>query len=331
MKKTIILLLLLLILPSKAAAQSNQLQVSPVRSDYNARPGDTVRVPISIKNPTNKVITVTVIPRDFEASPNLDGEPRILESRSAYGISNWLTDANLDKKLNILGDQTITYTAVFRVPNSTTDRTYFGLITFRVEDSAISTSIGSIVFITVGNPSTTITVSDLKFAPSDEASKPHGVFTTTIHNPSEGLMIPNLSLRITDSSGKEIAQLTQDSDGSVLPKSSRNFTFTPKTKLPEDHLTATLAAADQNNNTADKSIQLDRSPAPVQQATAAEAATPKQSGALIPLLLTFGIILLAATFVFYKMQKRKKPIEILDPTTELTQKNNTNEKYTNQS
>lgn len=248
-----------LLLIVTAAAQSPTVQLSPVRSDLKALPGQEVTAAITLRNPTNRPITVQVIPKDFEASGNLDGEPRVLEQNdSPYGISNWLADANVDRRLNVPANQNSTYNAVFRVPASAVERTYYGIITFRTDDGTDqpAVSVGSIVFITVGNPKTALRATELTYGASDDATKRYGVFTAVITNDGEGLSGPELSLKITDGSGAAVEIIKPDEAGSILPKTARRFTFTPTKELTGRQLTATLTASDAQGSTADKSIQL---------------------------------------------------------------------------
>lgn len=302
--------LLVLFIPSGVVKGHTNLQISPVRNMFTAQPGSTVRVPISLKNPDNQPVTVTVIPRDFEASPNLDGQPKIIDNNaSPYSISNWLADANLDKKLTIPANQTISYEAVFRVPVAAGEKTYFGMVTFQVEeDHETEASLGSLVFITVGNPKTSLNISNLEFGESQDASKRHGVFTTTVNNTSDGLVTPKLKLNITDDAGNTVVELDQDGEGSVLPMSTRKYTFTPTAELPNKRLTATVTAVDQNGNTADKTIQLDRTPA------APEAPKDDQEGKepsfIIPLVLALAVIIAVGITVMLKHRKQKKDTPI---------------------
>lgn len=333
MKKLALLALLLLVVPLKGTAQEGTVRISPVKAMYTAQPGSTVRTTISLQNPSNKLITVSVIPRDFTASEALDGQPRIIENgTSAYGISNWLADANLDKKLTIPANQTVDYEAVFRVPSGVTPRTYFGTVTFRPEAGDASNAppiVGSLVFITVGNPATKLAIDNLEFGESDNATKPHGVFSTIINNSSEGLSTPKFKLKITDDTGKTVLELDQDSEGSVLPNSKRKFTFTPTAELPNKLLTVTVTAVDQNGTTADKSMQLNREiteAEPEIKAVDNKAVNPILLGIIAAVLI--GLIL---TSLFVIKRKQKTVISPLPtPVPKIETAEDTNEKHTNQ-
>ncbi len=322
MKKLFTLVFLLAVLfPYASAGADTSLQISPAKNSFTAQPGSTVRATISLKNPTNTLTTVTVVPRDFDASPNLDGQPKVIENGSSpYGISNWLTDANLDKKLTVPANQVIEYEAVFRVPNTASEKTYFGLVTFEVEDHEdAAEALGSIVFITVGNPKTSLGINKLEFGESDDASKRHGVFTAFVDNTSDALSTPRLKLKISDNEGNIVVELDQDSEGSVLPKSTRKFTFTPSSELPNKQLTATLTAVDQNGTTADKSIQLDREPDSA--VTSGDGTAKADTNLLVPILLALAVIAAAITagaIKLYKQRKLKSPMtpsaqEDIDP------------------
>lgn len=266
MKRALLLFLILITVPSTVAAQENTLRVSPIRSTHSAQPGSVVRATITLENTSNKPITVSVLPKDFEASKELDGQLSIIQNGSSvYGISNWFAEANLDKKLTIPANQKVDYEAVFRVPFGVSPKTYFGMVTF---NQAAGSSVNSPVFITVGNPETKLSFESLEFGNSQDATKPHGIFTAIIKNTSDGLSSPVFVLRITDEQGKVVSEQTQGSAGSILPNTSRKYIFAPQSKLPNKLLTVTLSSTDQNGTTADKSIQLDRT-------------TPNSSGTIV--------------------------------------------------
>lgn len=328
MKKLLLLALLVLSVPGMVTAQENPIRISPGNIMYTAQPGSTVRSPITLQNTTNKPITVTVVPRDFMASDAMDGQPRLLldNQTSPYGLSNWLTDANLDKRITVPANQTVEYEAIFRVPFGLTPKTYFGSVTFRPDSGAI---VGSLVFITIGNPKTKLTIDSLVFGESDDAAKPHGMFTVIIHNSSEGISTPNSTLRITDDQGATVVELKQDGEGSILPSSRRKYTFTPASELPNKLLTASLTTVDQNGTTADKSIQLDREIAetePEIRAVTDKTINPVLIGIIAAVLLGF-----VATVLSVIKRKRKtdiSPLPAPDLNTETVE--DPNKKYTNQ-
>lgn len=307
MRKLLLALVLSLpiIFAVTAAAQSPTVQLSPVRSDLKALPGQEVSATITLRNPTNKQIAVQIIPKDFEASDKLDGDPKILDqNNSPYGISNWLADANVDRRLNVPANQNVTYSAVFRVPASAVERTYYGIVTFRTDNGTDqpATSVGSLVFITVGNPKTALEATELSHGESDDAAKRYGVFTAVIKNGGEGLSRPEISLKITDETGAVTETLKPDEAGSILPVSSRRFSFTPTQELSGRKLTATLSASDDQGSTADKSIQLNLSG----PETVAEAETlPINSAGKLPLIGLAALLALLAGVTALYLRKRR--------------------------
>ncbi len=263
MKRLVFVFLAALCFTTNSATAQPNLRISPFITNLSAQPGTTQRVKITLQNPTNKPLTVKVIPRDFEASPEQNGEPQLLASNtSPYSLANWLSDSNLNKQVTIPANQSIEYEAVFRVPFSIMPKTYFGSVTF-TQDANIS--VGSLVFITVGNPDTKYFIEDLVYSESNDATKPHGIFTATLSNASDALITPIFRLRITGKSGAIVTDAEITDQGSILPDSKRKYMLTPSRKLPEELLTATLSATDQNGVTSDKSLQLDRNPTPTQQ------------------------------------------------------------------
>lgn len=278
MKRLLCLLALTMLTAApQTGAQATGIHVSPLKAEHTAQPGSIVVSHILLKNTANQPVTVRVSAQDFAASPVLDGEPKLQpEGNPTFGLANWLTDANLEKTLTIPANQLIEYSATFRVPRTAQERTYFGTVLFTTTHGQ-PVSVGSLVFITVGNPKTILSVDSLTYGESSEASKRFGVFTATIENKSEALSTPRLTLKITGLDGREIVTLKQDKDGAVLPKSKRNYTFSPASNLPNEPLTVTVSAVDQQGTAADKSTQLDRTPlnqAPQQTKDSKKSSSP---------------------------------------------------------
>ncbi|MBA3758444.1 hypothetical protein H0X10_02320 [Candidatus Saccharibacteria bacterium] len=302
---------LLLLSPVVVNAQTdNSLRISPVKSEFTAQPGSTVRANILLQNPTNKPLQAQVSAKDFEAGPERNGEPKILDGGNPkFGLSNWLADANLSKVLTVPANQTIEYEAVFRVPAAAQERTYFGTVLFTDNSQTEqSQSVGSLVFITVGQPETELAIDDLKFGESDDATKKYGLFTANVANQSDGLSNPKLRLKITNDEGKIIVELNQDSDGSVLPSSSRNYTFTPPAKLPNEPLTVTVSAVDQNGTTADKSIQLN-------DVLGNQAITNNVQKKTFPWLNLLGGVVLLASIIGAVMYIKNRKLKHQEPIT----------------
>lgn len=332
MRKLLFIPLFLMLITLPVQAQSANIQLSPVRANYTAQPGQTVHALIDIKNPKNTPITVQVVANDFTADPNGSGEPRLLlDKRSTdYGISNWLTDSNINKTLTIPANQTISYDAVFKVPFGVAERTYFGAVRFAPTTSnsseEITASVGSLVFITVGAPKTKLSISELDYGESDDAQNRFGEFRVTVKNESEGLSTPSFVLKITDDSGTTVEEIHQEASGSVLPQSMRKFTLAPTKELPSKQLTITIQAADQLGTTADKTIQLDRSPPEV-----ATTSNPESKESSFPwLLLIPAILVILATVieVLAAHHRKKQPTQPTEPSN--LSEAQLNENYTNQ-
>lgn len=312
--------LLLLVAVSQVTAQSFPILLSPSKQELTAQPGSVAEAAITLQNNTNTLQTVSVSARDFEAGPEMSGEPRILDSpNQTYGISNWFADSNLDKKLTVPGGQKITYTAKFRVPVSAAARTYFGAVIFSgTASDSQQVSVGSLVFITVGNPATELSVPDVTFGESNDAARKHGEFSVAVRNSGHGLSKPALKLKITAGSGRTIVELEPESSGSILPNSSRVFIFVPSSELPNEDMTATVSVVDQRGNTADKSIQLAHD---LPEASESAEKTPEKSSLALPILIG-GLILLLGIIAGSTLwiTRRKKP-QILTPAQTTTHQN----------
>lgn len=300
-------------------AQSGGLQLSPTKSSVTAEPGKTVTIPITLQNSTNKPLTARVSALDFTASDALNGEPRLLDTpNQKYGIANWLKDSNIQRTLTIPAKQTVEYLASFNVPVASQPRTYFGsvIFTYTPEDSQQAVSLGSLVFITVGNPAVRLSVDTLSHRESETAAEPFGVIDATLTNSSEGLASPTFRLKITGDGGRLIEEIVHESAGSILPESSRRYSFAPTKKLPAEHLTFTLSATDQHGNTVDKSFQHDLSPeANVSKNDSDESAKPNNNLLIFSISLLVLVLLaggLWAKKVYSNRQRMQLPIAAPD-------------------
>jgi hypothetical protein len=283
------------------AQQASSFIVSPLNHELTAQHGTTARTVISLQNKTNKPVSIAVTVLDFEAGPALDGQPEFLPDGNAeYGIANWFVDANVQKILTIPANQIINYEAAFRVPYGAADQTYFGAVRFTSADGTIARE--ALVFITIGTPKTSLAVNEVVFGESSNAAQRFGVFTATIENTGRGLSTPQIMVKITDADGRQIALLEQIEAGVVLPESRRNYTFAPASRLPDEQLTVTVSAVDQNGQTADKSIQLDRS----QPATFAQADTdeqPEEAPWFTAMIVTLALLSGIAAVHLYRHHK----------------------------
>lgn len=329
MKKCLITFVLLLFVSTpQATAQSPPILLSPAKQELTAQPGSVAEAAITLHNNSNTLQTVSVTARDFEASTEMSGEPQILETANkTYGISNWFTDSNIDKKLTVPGGKKVTYSAKFRVPADATARTYFGAVMFsNTSTDGQHASVGSLVFITVGNPATQLSVQELTFDESNDAARQHGEFRVVVSNAGPGLSKPFLKLRVTDNSDGTIVELEPEASGSILPDSSRVFTFIPSSELPNEDMTATVSVVDQQGTVADKSIQLAHD---TKDTPAVNAITPEKPNPTLPIIIGAGMTLLllgASTMLWVARHKQTQALtpnqktshQSTQSTTELT-------------
>lgn len=320
MKRTIgVALICAALLPLSASAQTGSLLLSPVKTAVSAKPGESVEVPISLQNTTNKPLTAQVSAKDFTAGPEQNGEPALLNTpNQTYGLANWLNDANIQKTLTIPAKQTITYPARFTVPASAQERTYFGSVIFSyTADGGQPVSLGSLVFITVGNPSINLSIDKMSREESENAADTHGVIAATITNKGEGLADPSFRLRITGNNGRLLEEITADAAGSVLPQSSRIYSFALTRPLPDEHITFTLNATDQHGKTTDKALQLDLRKQETAPASQAEDSNGSNS-LILPLLAALLALVLAAGGLVLRrrLSAKKETVKLkIDPGT----------------
>lgn len=308
-------LMLLVIYPSAVRAQTNSFNVSPAEHLLTAQPGTTAPAVISLQNKTNKPVTVSVAAIDFEPGPFGGDKPNFLPlGNPKYGIANWFADSNLSKNLTIPANQTISYKADFRVPYSAAERTYYGAVIFTSADGQHLQE--ALVYITVGSPATALVIKDISFGESQNALHRYGLFSVTLANVSEGLSAPNLSLKISGAQGSQVSVLQPTETNRILPESERLYTFAPTNELPEELLTVTVSAVDQNGQTADKSIQLDRSVQTVQNTTGPNTKT-KKAPWFIAFISTLAILVGIAAVQLYRHRKSLLHIQIKKRTIKL--------------
>lgn len=320
MKKLLfVLVFVLLSLPAKPSyAQTNHIshQISPFKAELTASPGETVRHTISIKNPTNEPKTLQVRAVDFEPDEASTGEPKLIQDgrNSKYGLKDWFTASNTNVPVTVPALQTIDFDAKFIVPADAKSRTYYSSILFSdTSTGRATTSVGSLVFISVGSPIAKPEITDIAFGESSEFGKQHGVFAVTVANNGEGIFSQYIRISVSDETGNLITELRTNPLGSVLPESRRVFHLSPKSALPAKKMTVVATTTDASGNAVSKEFTLDKSPETV--APTDDIPTSARQTNYLPMTIAGGVIvalLLVVTFFIIRRRKSRAVINSND-------------------
>lgn len=301
----------ILILPgSLAHGQSPEANVliSPALTRATAKAGETLKVNISVSNPTANSLDLSVKANDFISTPEAGGEPQILADgvNEKYGLSGWFAGS---ESFRLASGKSKDYQAVFTVPKDAADRTYFAAIRFtpagKPDNSGSMTSVASMVFIDVGSPVSKPEITDLMF---DEDAGDNGRYTVAVKNNGEGLFSGSLKLEVKQDDGTLIETLDPEKPGSVLPESTRIYNFQPKKALPDKVIKVTASLTDQARKQVSREITLNRGPA----SDASTAKPAEQKSGLLPVMVGAFVVLMTLTTALV-MKRRKKSLSATSP------------------
>lgn len=316
MKRVLLITLFVLIMvPQTVSAQDAYLRIEPTVSSVKGNAGSNVTVPLTLTNPQNKPYSFTITSQDYKPDPNPSNPPLLQTTPiQTYSMHNWLVDRNLSRVITVPAKQSIVYNAVFRVPYSTVDGSYYTAVVFTSATNPDQVFPAPVV-ITVGSPQPTIKITGLTYGDSTEAQYRYGIFTATVENTGNGLATTQSRLKITDSKGVIVADLQPIASSDILPATTINLTFAPTSALPEDTLTATLTTTDQAGVATDKTLQLDRTK-PSQNAQNPEQSISISSYANRTLWVMTGLILAVCLIIFGIYRHTKKPKNPTNPIDE---------------
>jgi hypothetical protein len=219
-----------------SAQQSGQgLEISPPLLDLKAKPGETLRTSIRLRNVTTGPVDAKAQYDDFVAGGE-EGVPKLLEEggeKSPYSIKDWL--ASVPTITLAPGEQKAVDLEI-EVPDNASPGGHYGVVRFtaaapNTDESAVSlsASVGTLVLVTVaGDIKEQANIEELS---AYKNGKPTSTFeygpvdiVTRIKNTGNVHVRPGGTVRITSMFGKEVASYNlNESRGSVLPGSIRKF------------------------------------------------------------------------------------------------------------
>ena len=287
--------------------EGSGIAVSPVKTNLKAEPGERLSVDIDVGNNTDASLNLSVVANDFTSTPEAGGEPQILidKKNEKFGLSGWFTSS---PSLSVAAGQRKTYMATFSIPRDAADRTYYGIVRFQSSNAGTQTettaSVGSIIFIDVGNPTSQAEIAGITYDETAAGSL-NGLFTVPVENKGTKLASGSINLTVQNQGGTVVETLEPETSGSVLPESTRNFTFKPTKQLPSEKLSVKATWTDESGQQVSKETTIDRTP------TEPVATTDKneEESSLLPILAAAGagLLLLVLAVVLMIKKRRNKP------------------------
>jgi len=245
---SVVLLVLVLLTPhlataQNAAKQGQGLEISPPLLDLAAKPGESIKTTIKIRNITKGPLIVKEQVNDFVASGE-DGQPNILledGEESPYSIKGWVKSG---ESLRIEPNEQKKYPISISVPNNAGPGGHYGVVRFtgtppNLDDTGVSlsASVGSLVLIRVaGDVVEGAKITELYTQQGDKRRSlfEYGPVTIVqkIENTGNTHFKPRGTVRVLNMFGKEVKTYQiNENDGNVLPASTRKFEQNLESKL----------------------------------------------------------------------------------------------------
>lgn len=221
--------------PSATGGQA--LEISPPLLTLNANPGQTIKVPIKVRDISSGPLLVSNEVDDFLAAGE-DGTPKILLNNQAgsdpFTLKDWVTPL---PGLTLSPQQIVTLNVVISVPKNASPGGHYGVIRFTGTPPqlngtgvSLSASLGALVLLTVnGKLNDQLAVQEFSV---NSRGKTGSVFesaplsfTVRLNNKGNIQEQPTGQVIVTDMFGKTIAGVRINAPPhDILPDSIRKFT-----------------------------------------------------------------------------------------------------------
>lgn len=229
-----------LALTASSTASSNSsgqaLEIDPPIINLTVNPGQSIKVPISIRDISTVNLIVNLQVNDFVAAGQ-NGTPKILFNNNVndpYSLKNWIVP---QPSFLLVPQQIKTINVTINVPNNASPGGHFGVIRFTPTSPslhstgvALAASLGALVLVTVnGNIKDNLSTTSFTINSSGQTgtffeSAPLN-FVEKIKNNGNVQEQPTGEVTITDMFGKTVATLAVNQPPhDVLPGSIRAFT-----------------------------------------------------------------------------------------------------------
>ncbi|HUP26207.1 MAG TPA: hypothetical protein VM124_01005 [Candidatus Limnocylindrales bacterium] len=283
-------------------AQSAGVQLSPLKTVINLKPGSKDQVVIMVKNvsPTSQKLTALF---DNFTSQDETGEPKIIEDASfAHGLKSWMSGIG---SFSLAPGASRDYGLNVSVPASTKPGTYYGLVRFSAGGTAAS--VGSLVLVNVGDISQQVAIQEINTdgVKIDNLGQASGKFAVRLKNTGSGYVIPKLKLEILDDKKTVIDTLDANKgEGGILPDGNiRRYEADFSKKLEPNKtysVRVTVAAGTTQPVTQEKKFV----EAPVAAASSGSASAAKKSN-ILPIAVGAAIVLLALAAIAIALAKKR--------------------------
>lgn len=237
---TIAMLATLAIAPAKAAInQAEGLTVSPPLAELNFEPGKTYHQQIKLNNPTQNIITVYPVARNFTASGET-GTPTIEspDSNPTYDLASWITFSQ--PKIVLTSDQEAEFNYTITVPATAEPGGHYASVLFASQPPtpdknstqvALASMVGSLILGTVAGD--IVEKAEVREFSTNNLIyfKPKADFVLRIANLGNVHFKPTGEIQVKNF-GRSVSNLDiNPTKGNILPSSVRRFenlTFTGK-------------------------------------------------------------------------------------------------------
>ncbi len=236
------------------------LEISPPVVELSANPGQTVTVPIDVRDITRGELIAKGQADDFGASSNESGQPQILlneNGETRYSLKYWIPSV---PDMDLQPDQLKTADIVINVPANAEPGGHYGVVRFTAVPPnlagtgvALSASVGTLILLTVNGPVThNLTLvqfsSGLQNNKTDNWTSKSSFetgpvdFLVRLHNGGTVHEQPSGQIVVKNMFGRQVSTMTVNSTGgNVLPDSIRRFTTAMSNKKLFGYYSATLS------------------------------------------------------------------------------------------
>lgn len=222
-------LLLLFIFPSSVFASSTITAIPP-KLEIEAKPGDTIRSTLRVRNDSEVSQIYTISLDDFIVTDNLGTPIPISENLSSrWSLRKWLTAPDV---LPVDPKTTQTIELLIRVPSSALPGGHYAMVTYmpngdikpdqlKKTGAIIGQRVGTLIYVTVKGVITEKANLTTFYTPKFIEKGPVG-FTGIVENLSDIHINPKGFITISDFLGKEVAKIPIDL-ANIFPENSKTF------------------------------------------------------------------------------------------------------------
>ncbi len=230
--------------PPPAEVSGQGLEINPPLKEVSADPGQTITIPIKLRNISKGPLVVTGTADDFGAKGE-DGEPQLLldeKEATRYSLKFWVKDV---PGFNLVPQEVKTAMITIAVPQNAEPGGHYGVIRFtgippELNGTGVSltASLGALILLRVsGDINEKLSVADFtasKLAKDGKSVQRRGIFvsgpitlTERLRNEGSVHVKPVGYVSVYNAFNQRVAHLAVSNPArNVLPDSTRKFTQT---------------------------------------------------------------------------------------------------------